>query len=125
MVEALLRRGGDEPRIRAIHRTTGVLLFARNDTVFEEKITSGAEKQVEKTYRGIRYNPGLGSATTAAERDRVAGGPAASGGQTPCSPNPADTVFEITTRTGNKGQGARVLSGLHHPVVGDKVYARN
>ena len=32
------------------------------------------------------------------------------------------SYFEITTRTGRKHQVRAHLSGLHHPVVGDKEY---
>jgi 23S rRNA pseudouridine1911/1915/1917 synthase len=122
-VEGLLRKQLSDPRIRTIHRldrdTTGVLLFARNDTVFEEYKNLWREKQVEKTYRAICYNPARFRQTRVARP--VEGRPAVSE-ITLLAKARGYSYFEITTRTGRKHQVRVHLSALHHPVVGDKEY---
>jgi 23S rRNA pseudouridine1911/1915/1917 synthase len=122
-VEALLRKQLSDPHVRAIHRldrdTTGVLLFACNDTVFEEYKNLWREKQVEKTYRAICYNPARFRQTRVAQP--VEGRPAVSE-ITLLAKARGYSYFEIKTRTGRRHQVRVHLSSLHHPVVGDKQY---
>jgi 23S rRNA-/tRNA-specific pseudouridylate synthase len=122
-VEALLRKQLNDPHVRAIHRldrdTTGVLLFARNDTVFEAYKNLWREKKVEKTYRAICYNPARFRQTRI---DLPVEGRPASSEVTLLAKVRGYSYFEVTTRTGRRHQVRVHLSALHHPVVGDKEY---
>jgi 23S rRNA pseudouridine1911/1915/1917 synthase len=122
-VETLLRKQLNDPHVRAIHRldrdTTGVLLFARNDTVFEEYKNLWREKQVEKTYRAICYNPARFRQTRI---DLPVEGRPASSEVTLLAKVRGYSYFETKTRTGRKHQVRVHLSALHYPVVGDKEY---
>lgn len=128
-VETELRRRLKAPGIRAIHRldrdTTGVLLLAKNDSVFAQYKRIWQEGKVTKTYLALCF--GAACFRQMSSNLPIAGKSAYSQitalkTRRRTGKLPGYTLFRIVTHTGRRHQIRIHLNSLHHPIVGDKEY---
>ncbi|NPA58827.1 MAG: RluA family pseudouridine synthase [Aquificae bacterium] len=122
-LEYRLKQFKKDHRIRAIHRldreTSGVVLFAKDNKVFERFKKLWQDKAVKKTYLAISHD-------SAAFRKKVVNIPvegryAKSFLYTQKVKN-GFSLFKVEIPTGRKHQIRIHLSKIRHPIVGDKVY---
>ncbi|NPA54012.1 MAG: RluA family pseudouridine synthase [Aquificae bacterium] len=122
-VEDLLRKYKKDQKIKAIHRldreTSGVLLFAKNNKIFEKFKELWHKKEVEKKYLAISHNE-------ASFKKKVINEPidkkyAKSIIKTLKTRN-GFSLFEVEIKTGRKHQIRRHLKKAGFPIVGDKTY---
>ncbi|WP_457624761.1 RluA family pseudouridine synthase [Persephonella sp.] len=122
-VEYLLRSFKKDRKIRAIHRldreTTGVLLFAKDNRIFEKFKKLWQDKKVEKVYSAISHNEAVFKKKVV--NIPVEGKYAKSFIYTQKTRN-GFSLFRIEIPTGRKHQIRIHLSKIRHPVVGDKLY---
>ncbi|WP_457638676.1 RluA family pseudouridine synthase [Persephonella sp.] len=122
-VEDLLRAYKKDRKIRAVHRldreTSGLLLFAKNDAVFEKFKKLWQEKQVKKTYLAISHGE-------AKFKKKVVNIPVdkkyAKSFVYTKKVRSGFSLFLVEIPTGRKHQIRIHLSKIKHPVVGDKLY---
>jgi len=124
--ENLIRKKLKNENIRAIHRldkdTSGVLLFAKNDVVFEKFKKLWQEKGVEKIYIAISLN----EANFGKKEVKIPiEGKEAISYVEKIAINDGLTLFKIKTFTGRKHQIRIHLAKIGYPVLGDKVYGPN
>ncbi|WP_456465751.1 RluA family pseudouridine synthase [Desulfurobacterium sp.] len=121
-VESILKKRFK--KIRAIHRldkqTTGVLLFAKSDQIFEEMVKLFRERRIKKIYRALVSG-------SFREEKRIC---LPLDGREALSHIRATKQFDratevlISIETGRKHQIRRHLAFLNHPVVGEFRYFR-
>ncbi len=122
-LESALRTKYKNGNIRAIHRldrdTSGVLLYAKTNEVFErfKSIWKGGE--VKKIYLAVSYNEADFNTVTI-ERD-IDGRKAVSVIEL-IKKNNGFSYFRIEPLTGRKHQIRIHLSGIRFPIAGDKEY---
>ncbi len=122
-VEDMLRKYRNDRKIKAIHRldreTSGVILFAKNNRVFEKFKELWHKKEVDKKYMAISHNE-------ATFKRKVINEPiekkyAKSIVRTLKVKN-GFSLFEIEIKTGRKHQIRIHLKKIGFPIVGDKTY---
>jgi RluA family pseudouridine synthase len=124
-VESFLRKEKGFESIRAIHRidkeTSGLVLFAKNNEVFEAYRKLWMKKEVKKVYLAIS----CGEAKFKEKRivTPVDGKFALSLVKVVKIKNDF-SMFEVEIKTGRKHQIRKHLASIGHPVVGDKEYYR-
>ena len=122
-VEDILRSYKKDKKIRAVHRldreTSGVLLFAKNNAVFEKFKELWQEKKIKKQYLAISH-------TEANFRKKVVNIPVdgkyAKSFIYTVKISSGFSLFKVEIPTGRKHQIRIHLSKIRHPVVGDKLY---
>jgi 23S rRNA pseudouridine1911/1915/1917 synthase len=125
-VESRIRKFLKDDRIRAIHRldrdTTGVLLYAKNDEVFERFKAIWEEREVKKTYVAISHHmPGAQGFLEKKYFSKIGGRSAVSDIKR-LKTAKGYTYFRVEIETGRKHQIRIHLAALRYPIVGDKEY---
>ena len=122
-LEEALKVFKQNEKIRAVHRldreTSGLVIFAKNDEVFEKFKNLWKKKEVKKVYLAICYGN-----TKFKEKwinDEIDGKPATSFVKLITSKG-GFSYFEIEIITGRKHQIRKHLASIKHPMVGDKLY---
>jgi len=122
-VEDILRSFKKDRKIKAVHRldreTSGVLLFAKSNNVFERFKKAWKDKKIKKEYLAISH--GEADFKKKVVNIPVDGKYAKSFFYT-IKKNQDFTLFRIEIPTGRKHQIRIHLSKIRHPIVGDKVY---
>ena len=125
-LEALLRRQTENPGLRAIHRldreTSGVILYAKNNEVFEAFKELWMEKNVEKIYYAISLKEA--SFTKRGVAVPIDGKRAVSHIEL-ASKARGLSCFKVIIETGRKHQVRVHLASLGHPVLGEKFYNKD
>lgn len=121
--ENILKNATNNPGLRVVHRldkeTTGVLLFVKNDDIFEKFKSLWQRKKVSKVYCAVCLNEAdfdkkeIRKKIDGKEAESIVETIAASDGL---------SCFKITTKTGRKHQIRIHLSGIGYPILGDKLY---
>jgi len=120
-MESLLRKARNDNNIVAIHRldkeTSGALLFAKNNSVFEAFKQMWSAKEVQKVYLAISF-------TEAIFREKIIDhsidGKSAVSHVQVINKKRGFTYFRIRIETGRKYQIRKHLNFIRHPIVGDK-----
>ncbi|WP_456396588.1 RluA family pseudouridine synthase [Desulfurobacterium sp.] len=111
-------------KIKAVHRldkqTTGVLLFAKSDSVFEEMVRLFRKKSIKKVYRALVAGKFKGEKRVCFSLD---GREAVSWIKATRQFDRATEVL-VSIETGRKHQIRRHLAFLNYPVVGEFRYFR-
>lgn len=128
-VEDRIRKFLQDDRIRAIHRldkdTTGVLLYAKNDTVFERFKAIWEEREVKKTYLAVCHHmPGAQGFRDKKYFGKIEGKSAVSDIKL-LKRSKSYTFFQVGIETGRKHQIRIHLAALRYPIVGDREYGLN
>lgn len=122
-LESILRKYFNDESIKAIHRldmeTSGVLLFAKGEDVYERFKSLWEEKDIKKIYLAISHNEAEFSFKRV---DRDIDGKEAISEIKLIRKSNGLSYFEVATLTGRKHQIRIHLSSIRHPIVGDKVY---
>ncbi len=107
--------------IRAIHRldkeTSGVILFAKNDKVFEKYKELWKKKEVRKIYHAICYGEVRWNEKWINEK--IDGKPAVSYVKV-LKTGKGISYLEVEILTGRKHQVRKHLALIRHPILGDK-----
>ncbi len=121
--ESQLKNFLNNENIKAIHRldkeTSGVLLFAKNNKIFETFKNLWKEKKVKKIYLSICHH--VADFNKKEIKFPVNDKPAESFIEKISSENGL-TLFKIITKTGRKHQIRIHLAKIGFPIVGDKIY---
>ncbi|WP_457568699.1 RluA family pseudouridine synthase [Desulfurobacterium sp.] len=121
-VESILKRKYKD--VRAIHRldrqTSGVLLFAKDDDVFEKMVAVFRKRSIKKTYRAVVFGKFEGERRVSVSLD---GREALTRVRMLRRCGRATEVL-VSIETGRKHQIRRHLSFLGYPVAGEFVYFR-
>ncbi len=119
--EEVLREQTGQPALRAVHRldrdTTGCMLFAKNAAAFDAAVALFKTRRVSKIYQVIvsgKYD--RASSTLNQELD---GERAVSQIKREAVSNDA-SFLQVKIETGRTHQIRRHLSGIRHPVLGDR-----
>lgn len=124
--ENLIREKLKNESLRAVHRldkdTSGVLLFAKNDLVFEKFKKLWQEKGVEKIYIAISLNE---ANFEKKEIKMPIEGKEAISYVEKIAVSDGLTLFKIKTFTGRKHQIRIHLAKNGYPILGDKIYGPN
>lgn len=122
--ESRLRTQTRNPAWRAVHRldrdTTGCLIFARNDDVWQHTVEQFRGKQVQKTYQALvagKVKRGTGTL-----RQPVDGREAVTTYRV-LATGAGASWLRLTIETGRTHQIRRHLAGIGHPLLGDRQYA--
>lgn len=125
-LENLLRKNLSNHNIHAIHRldknTSGILLFAKNNEIFEKYKKLWQEKKVKKTYIAICHNipdfieKKIKISVDNKEAESFVKRISAADGL---------SLLKITTFTGRKHQIRIHLAKTGFPIVGDNIYGPN
>lgn len=122
-LEENLRQIFKNPDIKAIHRldkeTSGIIIFAKNFSIYEAFKSIWEEKAVKKIYLAISHNEANFTAKTVISD--IDGKEAISKIRL-LKKAKGFSYFEIEIFTGRKHQIRKHLSHIRHPVVGDKIY---
>ncbi len=122
-VEDILRSFKKDNKIKAIHRldreTSGVLLFAKNNNVFERFKKAWRDKKIKKEYLAISH--GEAEFKKKVINLPVDGKYAKSFIYT-VKTDSGFSLFRIEIPTGRKHQIRIHLSKVRYPIVGDKLY---
>ncbi len=125
-LEFILKSAKQSENIKAIHRldkeTSGIVIFAKKNEVYEKFKELWKRKEVKKVYLAICY--GGSKFNEKWINDRIDGKPATSLVKLIKSKG-GFSYFEIEIITGRKHQVRKHLSSIRHPIVGDKVYGIN
>lgn len=127
--EDRIREFFKDEKIRAIHRldrdTSGVILFARNNEVFERYKAIWEEREVRKVYLAVCHHmPGTPGFNEKKYFGKIDGKTAVSVIKLQKAVK-GYTYFRVEIETGRKHQIRIHLAALRHPIVGDKVYGLN
>ncbi len=121
--ENVLKNATGNPALQVIHRldkeTTGVLLFAKNNNIFEKFKELWRDKKVNKIYCAICLNEA--NFDKKEIRKKIDGKEAESMVET-IAISDGLSCFKITTKTGKKHQIRIHLADIGHPILGDKLY---
>jgi len=121
--ENVLKNAVNCPGLRVVHRldkeTTGVLLFAKNNEIFDKFKNLWQEKKVGKVYCAICLNEA--DFDKKEIKKKIDGKEAESIIETIASSNGV-SCFKITTKTGRKHQIRIHLAHIGYPILGDKLY---
>jgi RluA family pseudouridine synthase len=124
--ENVLKNAINCPELKLIHRldkeTTGVLLFAKNNEIFEKFKNLWQEKKITKIYCAICLNEA--DFDKKEIKKEINGKEAVSFVET-LAISDGLSCFKITTKTGRKHQIRIHLSQTGHPILGDKIYGPN
>jgi RluA family pseudouridine synthase len=128
-VEDRIRKFLKDDKIRAIHRldrgTTGVILFAKNDEVFERYKKIWEEREVKKTYLAVCHHmPGAQGFHEKKYFGKIGGRTAVSDIKQ-LKTAKGYTYFRVVIETGRKHQIRIHLAALRYPIVGDREYGIN
>lgn len=128
-VEHRIRKFLKDEHIRAIHRldrdTSGVVLFAKNDEVFERYKSIWEEREVKKVYHTVCHHmPGAAGFSEKKYFGKIDGKTAVSEIKMLNSVK-GYTYFRVGIETGRKHQIRIHLAALRYPIVGDKEYGLN
>jgi len=122
-VEELLRTQLNAPGVQAVHRldkdTTGCLLFAKSVTALDAAISIFKTRRVIKLYQTIVWGAFKQSVSTLTEE--IEGERAVSHVTREAMSKDA-TFLKVRIETGRTHQIRRHLSGIRHPVLGDREY---
>lgn len=127
--EDRIRKFLKDDKIRAIHRldkdTSGVILYAKDDEVFERYKSIWEEREVRKVYLAVCHHmPGTPGFQEKKYFGKIGGKTAVSDIKLLKSVK-GFTYFRVEIETGRKHQIRIHLSALRYPIVGDKVYGLN
>lgn len=127
--EYRIRKFLKDDKIRAIHRldrdTSGVILFAKNDEVFERYKSIWEEREVRKVYLAVCHHmPGTPGFQEKKYFGKIDGKTAVSDIKLLKSAK-GYTYFRVEIETGRKHQIRIHLAALRYPIVGDKEYGLN
>lgn len=121
--ENVLKNAVNCPELRVIHRldkeTTGGLLFAKNNDIFEEFKNLWEEKKVTKIYFAICLNET--DFDRKVVKKKIDGKEAESFLET-IAISEGLSCFKIITKTGRKHQIRKHLADIGYPILGDKLY---
>lgn len=121
--ENVLKNATNNPGLKVVHRldkeTTGVLLFAKNDEIFEKFKSLWQNKKVSKVYCAVCLNEA--DFEKKEIRKKIDGKEAESMVETIANSD-GISCFKITTKTGRKHQIRIHLSDIGYPILGDKLY---
>ncbi|MCX8093399.1 MAG: RluA family pseudouridine synthase [Candidatus Goldbacteria bacterium] len=121
--ENVLKNAVNCPDLRVIHRldkeTTGVLLFAKDNEIFEKFKSIWQDKKVTKVYCAICLNE---ADFDKKEIKRKIDGKEAESFIETLAISDGLSCFRVTTKTGRKHQIRKHLADIGHPILGDKIY---
>jgi|DewCreStandDraft_4_1066084.scaffolds.fasta_scaffold15515_3 RluA family pseudouridine synthase len=121
--ENVLKNATNNPGLKVIHRldkeTTGVLIFAKSNDIFEVFKNLWQKKEVIKVYYAICLNEA--DFDRKEIRKKIQGKEAESVVET-VAISDGLSCFKITTKTGRKHQIRIHLSEIGYPILGDKLY---
>ncbi len=122
-LESRLKKFKKNHEIRAVHRldrdTTGVILFAKNNDIFERFKNIWQEQKVKKIYRAISHNEARFKKISI--DIKIENKPALSIVEL-INKNNGFSYFKIELITGRKHQIRLHLASIRHPIVGDKEF---
>ncbi|MCF6149227.1 MAG: RluA family pseudouridine synthase [Candidatus Kuenenia sp.] len=120
-----LRAQLNNKHIRAVHRldknTSGVLIFAKNESAFEEMKKLFKKHEIQKIYR-VMVMGKIGK-TTFSVNSPIGGQPAVTHVQL-LKKGENSSYLEVSTETGRRHQIRIHLASIGHPLIGETEYTR-